>query len=182
LTPQEVRSLLFAAKNYQLGAMLPYFAIGCFCGLRPWEIRRTSWSNVDLERKEIYVSPEACKTSQDRYVTIPDNLMAWLEKCTSGGTRKGLIHFSRKEFVAVRKKANVADKWESDIMRHSAASHLYAWTQNATLVTSQMGHSLGVFMKHYKRAVTKTDGELYFQVMPTDKETNTLNLRKASSL
>jgi len=61
LTPQQVRSLLFAARKHNLGRMLPYFAIGCLCGLRPWEIRRTFWEDVNLDTKEIYVSPKPAK-------------------------------------------------------------------------------------------------------------------------
>jgi len=99
----------------------------------------------------------------------------------AGGNPQGTIHYSRSEFDAIRKAAGLSGSWGSDIMRHSAASHLYATTQNAALVTAQMGHGLSVFMKHYKRAVTKVDGEAYFHVMPTDKETNVVDLATAAS-
>ena len=56
-----------------------------------------------------------------------------------------------------------------DIMRHSAASHLYKLKENPTYVTAQMGHGLGVFMKHYKRAVPETEAQAYFNVLPTDE-------------
>ena len=177
LTPQEIRSLLFVARTHNLGQMLPYFAIGCFCGLRPWELRRTSWSNVNISTKEIYVTPEACKTAQDRFVAMPDCLIAWLELLPDS-SRKGFIYYARMDFDAIRKKAGLLDKWDRDIMRHSAASHLYGMTQNAALVTAQMGHGLSVFMKHYKHAVTKADGEGYFKVLPTDQESNIIQLAK----
>ena len=32
-----------------------------------------------------------------------------------------------------------------------------------------MGHGLGVFMKHYKRAVPETEPQAYFNVLPTDE-------------
>lgn len=177
LTPQEIRVLLFAARKHNLGRMLPYFAIGCLCGLRPWEIRRTSWSDINLDGMEIYVTPEACKTAQDRFVTIPDNLAVWLKECVPLSARNGLIPFSRADFDAIRKAAHLFSKWDSDIMRHSAASHLYAKTQNAALVTAQMGHGLNIFLKHYKRSVTKADGEAYFRVLPTDSESNIVELK-----
>jgi len=167
LTADDARLLLSAARDHNLGCMLPYFAIGCFCGLRPWELRRTNWADVNLTTKEVYVTPEACKTAQDRYVTMPDNLVEWLQLVPEP-SRTGSLFYSRKDFDAVRNKNGLIDKWQGDIMRHSAASHLYAKTQNAPLVTAQMGHGLGVFMKHYKRTVSQADGDLYFKVKPTD--------------
>jgi len=179
LSSQEVRSLLFAAKEHNLGRMLPYFAIGCFCGLRPWELRRTAWSDVNISNKEIYVTPEACKTAQDRFVTMPDCLIAWLNVFPDS-TRKGAIYYARMDFNAIRRKAGLHDTWDRDIMRHSAASHLYGMTQNAALTTAQMGHGLSVFLKHYKRAVTKADGESYFKVLPTDQEINVMQFAKTA--
>jgi len=167
LTAQDVRALLCAARDYNMGHMLPYFAIGCFCGLRPWELRRTSWADINLTTKQIYVTPEAAKTGQDRFVAMPDALMAWLQ-LVPAASMSGCLRYSRNEFDAVRKQAGVP--WQGDIMRHSAASHLYAQTQNAALVTAQMGHGLNVFLKYYRRAVTQQDGEAYFKVGPNDAQ------------
>lgn len=178
LTAQAVRALLCAARDHSMGRMLPYFAIGCFCGLRPWELRRTSWADIDLPKKQIYVTPEAAKTGQDRFVTMPDTLVAWLQ-LVSAGSRSGSLHYSRSEFNAIRKQAGVS--WQGDIMRHSAASHLYAQTQNAALVTAQMGHGLNVFLKYYRRAVTQQDGEAYFKVNPNDPQENVVPFSTATA-
>jgi integrase len=178
LTPMEIRSLLFVAKSYNLGRMLPFLAIGAFCGLRPWELRRTLWSDINFETRQIYVTPEAAKTNQDRFVDMSDCLLEWLELVPKS-TRHSSIYWTRAGFNAVRRKAGLLKKWDSDILRHSAASHLYAKTQNAALVMAQMGHGLNVFLKHYKRAVTKVDGDAYYQVLPTDKETKVLPLNMA---
>jgi integrase len=168
-TPQEVRILLSAAQRHNLRRMLPYFAIGCLCGIRPWELRRTSWNNINITTRQIYVTAEAAKTGHDRFVDMPDNLLDWLQLIPEN-SRTGLLYCDRGDFEAIRKNAGV--RWENDIMRHSAASHLYAKTQNASLVTAQMGHGLSVFLKYYHRAVTKQDGELYFTVRPDDQQEN----------
>jgi len=180
LSPSEIRSLLFIAKSYNLGRMLPFVAIGAFCGLRPWELRRTLWSDINFETRQIYVTPEAAKTMQDRFVDMPDCLLEWLQLVPQN-TRLGMIYWTRAGFNAVRKKAGLLDKWDSDILRHSAASHLYAKTGNAAQVTSQMGHGLNVFLKHYRRALTKADGDAYFQVMPTDSQEKILKFEQAVS-
>lgn len=169
LTPSEVKALLLAASRYNDGRMLPHFAIGCLCGLRPWELRKLDWSDINFVTKEIYISPEVAKTGQDRFVSMPDNLMAWLRSVPETA-RTGAISYSRRDFDAVRKAAGLHGKWECDVMRHSAASHLYAMTQNASQVTAQMGHGLSVFMRHYRKTVSKKEGEAYFLVLPDDKE------------
>ena len=176
LNPQEIRMLLFEAKKHNLGLMLPYFAIGAFCGIRPEEIKRLTWADLDFDEKHIYISVENAKCGDDRYVDMPDCLIQWLAFMPEEN-RNGLVYFSRGPFNKVRKKAGI--KWQSDVLRHSAASHMYAKTQNAAHVTAQMGHGLGVFMKYYKKCVTKKQGAEYFEVRPTDKNDNAINLNKA---
>jgi integrase len=167
LTGEDIRKLLVAARDYNKGKILPFCAIGAFCGLRPWEISRTLWSDINFTTRQIYVTPEAAKTHQDRFVDMPDCLMEWL-KLVPEFARRGQVYFTRASFEWVRKKSGLYSQWDSDILRHSAASHLYAKTSNASLVTAQMGHSLNVFLKHYRRALTATEGAAYFQVLPFD--------------
>ncbi|MBP7829586.1 MAG: tyrosine-type recombinase/integrase [Kiritimatiellae bacterium] len=176
-TPQEVRSLMFVAKEYQLGLMLPYFAIGCFAGLKSEELRRLTWEDINFETREIYVSPEAAKTSEDRFVPMQDNLVEWLQLIPDAA-RKGMLDWDRTAFQAIRKNAGVLEKWKAnmDIMRHSAASHLYKLTGNAAQTAAAMGHGLVVFMKHYKRAVSEADGKAYFDVRPTDSKSNIMGM------
>lgn len=165
MDPQEIRTLLMAAKDYAQGACLPFFALGAFCGLRPWEIRRTSWSDVKLDKKQLYVTPDACKTKEDRIVDIPDCCIAWLS-LTPEEARKGTIYFTQTQFKAVIRKAGLQARWQPDILRHTAASHLYAKTQNSTYVTAQMGHSLGVFMTYYRATVEPTQATEYYAILP----------------
>jgi len=165
LTADDVRKLMCAARDHNMGSMLPFFAIGCFCGIRPTEIQRTEWNNINFETKQIYVSKKAAKTGQDRFVDMPENLIAWMALVPQK-VRTGCQRYSRAEFEAVRKNSGVI--WQIDIMRHSAASHLYAKTHDSGLVTAQMGHELNVFLKHYRQAVTQKDGEAYFTVGPNE--------------
>jgi integrase len=168
LTASELKKLLDAARAHKEGSMLPYFAIGCFCGLRPYELRRTQWEDIDFKSKEIYVSVSASKTNEDRFVEMQDCLLEWLRRVPAE-QRQGTIVFARNSFEKVRRDAGVFDGWEDDVMRHSAASHLYKLTDNATFVTAQMGHGLRVFMNHYKRAVSKADAKSYFDVVPDEQ-------------
>lgn len=170
LTADEVESLLIAARDYRNGIMLPYFAIGCLAGLRPDEMKRITWADIDMEEKEIYVSVAASKTASDRTVTMQECLLEWLELIPKP-LRDGKLVFSRGKFERVRENAGLTEKWKKtkDIMRHSAASHLYRCSGSADVVTANMGHDLHVFLKYYKREVGKRDAERYFQILPVEK-------------
>lgn len=171
LTTAEVRRLLLVARDYCAGQMLPFFAIGAFCGLRPWELRRTSWADINLTTRQVYITPAAAKTHEDRYVDMPDCLIEWLS-LVPASARQGNISYTRAGFDGVRKQSGLYSRWDSDILRHSAASHLYAKTSNAVQVTAQMGHGLKVFLNHYRRALTANEGEAYFQILPSDATQN----------
>ena len=73
LSVAEATRLLTACPDEILAAV----AIGLFAGLRA-EIGRLDWQCVDLGRLHIEVRAATSKTAQRRFVTISENLAAWL--------------------------------------------------------------------------------------------------------
>ena len=53
--------------------------IGLFAGLRPTEMTRLDWAQVQLNNRVILVNADASKTSQKRFADISENLLAWLQ-------------------------------------------------------------------------------------------------------
>ncbi len=87
--------------------------------------------------------------------------------------RRGAIYWTRRAFDAVRRNTG-DDLWTKmqktgDILRHSCASHLYAKTGSADLVTSMCGHSLAIFLRHYRATVSRDEGCAYFDIRPVLK-------------
>lgn len=72
LTVNELRALLHTCD----GVLLPLVAIGAFAGIRPEEITKLRWSNVDFDNSEIDVPAEASKTGTRRIVEIQPVLAA----------------------------------------------------------------------------------------------------------
>ena len=70
LKPSQFRHLMEAAREYDGGSMLAYFAVCIFAGVRPAEARRLTWDDIDSEKGHIYVSPVNSKTRADRYVDM----------------------------------------------------------------------------------------------------------------
>ena len=60
LTVEECEKLLRAAEQTDRG-MIPWLALGLFCGIRPEEIRRLTWENVKIDRGFVEISGDASK-------------------------------------------------------------------------------------------------------------------------
>ena len=45
-------------------------------------------------------------------------------------------------------------------IRYSAESQVYTETAN------QLGHDIGMLLKHYRRAITKTEAEEFYNITP----------------
>ena len=57
----------------------------CFCALRPSEIRRLTWDDIDIVNKQIDIHSDKTKTRARRTVDIPENAASWLELCQITG-------------------------------------------------------------------------------------------------
>lgn len=179
----DLQRLLDAAREYCAGLMIPYFALCALAGLRPSEARRVDWANIDLEKAEVYLSPEVVgKTYADRFVHLQPNAVVWLS-IIPPKARRGRIHWTRRHYQAVRQLAGeeVATKMRTtkDILRHSSASHLYAMTRSADQVTANHGHDIRIFLKHYRATVSQVEGTDYFNVLPGGSKGTVIPMRKA---
>jgi len=56
------RTLLATALSFDGGALVPHVGLSVFCGLRPAEVARISWSDVYLAPGTIGISDHATKT------------------------------------------------------------------------------------------------------------------------
>ncbi len=163
-TENQASSLLNASRKLhpQLVASL---SIGLFAGLRPNEIERLEWKDIDLERRIIVVSAEKSKTATRRITKIESNLYEWLLICPD---RKGKIHpvNPRKAREDCMKIAKITE-WPADVLRHSYASHHMAHFRDPARLALEMGHTSQVMIhRHYKALVTPQEGEKYWQISP----------------
>jgi integrase len=176
LTPDQFRALLVAAQGEP--DVLATFAIGGFAGIRPEEIARMEWSNIDLEHGQIDISAEKSKTAKHRYVKIEPVLAAWLRltDTLSAKVVEGLIQGQpnfRRRYDAVRKAAGFSVRksdgvlWPHDCLRHSFASFHLAKFKNAAETALQLGHEgTSMLFQNYRSRVRESDAEAWFQLMP----------------
>ncbi len=161
LTPEQTRQLLESADP----TIRPVLAIGAFAGLRPAEITRLDWREVQLDRGFIEVTAAKSKTASRRLVTILPNLKAWLEPAAK---QNGPVYpvNGRKLTDAARNSAGLKD-WPSNALRHSYASYHLAAYQNAAALALSLGHTTtSVLFAFYREVVRPEDAAAYWSILP----------------
>ncbi len=76
-SPAEMAEILEAAPE----GLVPFLTIGAFAGIRPAEIQRLTWRNIQLDHNLIEIRAANAKTASRRTVPILPNLKLWLEPC-----------------------------------------------------------------------------------------------------
>jgi integrase len=168
LTPKQAESLMLAADTDN--DLLPYHALGLFAGIRPLELQRLEWDDIDLDEGHIEITSSVSKTSRRRIIEIEPNLAAWLTHYIANGgeTVGGVTPTSnlRNRLRKIREAAGLAE-WTQDVMRHSYASYWLAEHSDINRLTLQMGHeSADMLWKHYNKASKRKDAALYWKIMP----------------
>jgi integrase len=169
---EQLTTLLAAAPP----EYLPVLAIGAFAGLRPEEINKLQWEDLDFEEGTIRVNASAAKTRRKRFAEISDNLRTWLEpyaRCSGPVARPNLQKLRR----ATMKQAKI-EKWPPDVLRHSFASAHYAFHMDPARTAVIMGHRDQNMLLTYYRAVMKpSEAAKYWNLVPNSTMHSTKLIR-----
>ena len=131
--------------------LLAYVVLGLWCGLRPTaELGRLQWDDVDLDHEEpsVFIHPE-WKVKHSRRVDIPECAVALLHLCKK---RSGAVvnpKNLRGRLDWLKQKADVAEAWAPDIMRHTYASMHYGLHNDKNAIANQLGHVGQGVLAHY---------------------------------
>lgn len=173
LTLAEVRQLLTAAQDFKGGKLIPYVALSLFSGIRPTELARISWENIDLDAGTVTIGAKLAKMRQRRIIEfvqlterdkkgieikLPANLRAWL---LPHATDKTPFHGKnwRKDFDALKKQVGFGNpelepRWKK--RKETAAEKarrekLKPWTPDILRHTA-ISHHLAYFQHEGKTA------------------------------
>lgn len=86
LTEDELKKLLKAIPHHKCGTM---FLIMLICGLRPSELRRLKWTDIDFERNFLRVRESKTKNGENRIVPIADIGIEYLKALKAEYIRLG---------------------------------------------------------------------------------------------
>lgn len=160
-TPTELDALLKVASR----EVLPYLVLGAFAGIRTAEIKRLSWSDIDLAAGYIEIKAKNAKTRQRRLIRIQPNLAAWLATLIKpSGPVSDLERPEKTVQQIYAEKAKVS--WKRNGLRHSYISYRMAATNDENMVSSEAGNSPAIVFKNYRQLVKPEQATAWFQLMP----------------
>ncbi len=128
--------------------LAPYIAIAAFAGIRPTEIMRLKYGDINLEDGCISVRRAASKTGGTRHVDIHPTLRAWLASLHPSRHSPDALLFRAsshliKRLRAVRRRAGFdsTNPWPEDALRHSYASYYLKAGGTLERLQLNMGHT-----------------------------------------
>jgi len=169
-----VKRLMQAAEAHKQGVCIPYVALGLFCAIRPTELARLSWNEIDVKAGTVTIGAKLAKMRQRRIVDIPKNALQFLAPHALSKTPiKGMNW--RRDFDAVKAASGYGGRageqaelkpWTADVMRHTGISHHLAQHQHEGKTATWAGNSPDVVQRHYKRLVNKNDSKAFWAIVP----------------
>lgn len=156
LTVEQAKVLLGSCPD----TIKPYLALAMFAGIRPDEILRMDWADVDLETRTVEVKG---KTRHRRIVPLEDAAVAMLSRFKK---ESGRVAPSKSTLKRWRKKKRelIGGKWTADILRHTAASYLLPIVKDIGIVATRFGNSPKMLQEHYIRPVTREAAERFWSL------------------
>src|SRR4029077_14512032 len=145
--------------------MLPFWTIGAFAGLRPAEIERLTWNEIDFEAGLIEVKASKAKTASRRLVAIQPNLREWLAPYRTLAGRVCPVNLRRKSDED-RERAKLRADWPQNALRHSFGSYHLAQFNDAAKLALEMGNSPATIFRHYRQLVKPRQAALYWKIAP----------------
>jgi integrase len=199
LTVRQASALLHGALAKPDLELLPYVALGLFCGIRTSELFKLDWQMVDLRARHVTIGSKIAKKRRIRVVTIPDCCRAWLIAggvetsgpiCPQGFNRrwdKLLSVADRFESVDAKGRLHLSSKplgllpWKSNALRHSAASYHFARHGDTSRTCAMLGQKDDqVLFDHYRSLVKPADARRFYAIKPPAHGRKIVPLRNAA--
>ncbi len=166
LSTTELRRLLHTARTPEHRPCMAALGLMLWAGVRPAEVTRLAWEDIDAEESVIVLRPRHSKTGGARHITLHPVLRAWLAEVE--GARQGPLCPGcwARRWRKLREAAGLTP-WRQDVLRHSFASyHIKQWHDYARLQL-EMGHrSAELLRTRYlsMRGITAADAARFWRV------------------
>lgn len=142
LTPEEITDIMNAARKHEGGNCLAAVGMMLYAGIRPHEVARLTWEQVDLDNRAIYIQPRHSKTGGARRVSIHAPLLHILR--AKRGTANSFICPASwlKHWQILRQEAGWkgAHRWSPDALRHTFASYHLSHFRSFAELQCEIGH------------------------------------------
>ncbi len=138
LTIKQISKFMKAMRSKDLQCMQPAVRLMLWCGIRPGEVQRLKWRDIDFRENVVYVDGLASKTGGARAVPLRGaaaNLRQFQGKLDEHIAPRNWMRLWAK----LRRHAGMR-KWQKDVMRHTFASMHLKRYHNLYLLQEEMGH------------------------------------------
>ena len=161
----ETKRLIKTAQN-ESSECAVVAALLLYTGIRPREVRRLTWRDIDTEEKTITVRSQCSKTGGVRQVEIPPVLNRFLI-AHSSEFKEGKICPTDwlRRWRKIRDNSGFRGRWVQDVLRHTYASFHAKRYADLPRLQLNMGHrDLSLLRSRYvnMRGITKSDAKSFF--------------------
>lgn len=142
LTLEQVNQLLTTAALPEHRCCAAAVGIMLWAGIRPAEVARLQWKDINSEDNLITVARQISKTGGARLVTILPVLQRWLHRWKQDAppTSRVVPSCWVRRWKALRRDAGL-EPWRPDTLRHTFASYHLVHYRDIYLLQTEMGHS-----------------------------------------
>ncbi len=134
-----IRKLInISKKNIRLRPMEAPLRLMLWCGIRPTEVRRLRWGDIDPSEKLVYIESTNSKTGGARAVPLRGGALALLKESHDPTHLIAPSNWNRL-WKQLRLEAG-CHTWQSDALRHTFASMHIKRFHNLPLLQEEMGH------------------------------------------
>lgn len=174
LEASDIQALLHQAKTMFDQSCLAAVGLMLYAGIRPHELERLRWKNINLNTKTILIASSHSKTGGCRIVSIHPVLRNLLRSCPPAAPDTPICPTGwRRKWTQLHHAAGwdgVSKKWQADSLRHTFATYHACYYRNLTDLQMEMGHSsLKLLQYRYLNMNhrSKKDAKQFWHPQPT---------------
>ena len=141
LNLSQIKNLIKTAKLPKHRECLPALGLLMFAGIRPREVHRLTWKDIDLEENSITIHSICSKTGGVRQVEICPALKRLLIPYAKNKSQEKICpHDWQKRWRDIRNDSGFKDGWVQDVLRHTYASYHAKRFKDLPRLQLNMGH------------------------------------------
>lgn len=141
-------------------------ALLVYTGIRPREVRRLTWRDIDTEEKTITVRSQCSKTGGVRQVEIPPALNRLLITHKSENSSHICPTDWQRRWRKIRDNSGFRGRWVQDVLRHTYASFHAKNYADLPRLQLNMGHrDLSLLRSRYVNMhdISRADAKCFFE-------------------
>ena len=166
LSLPKIHKLYKSAESNFSGECVVPFALMLWAGIRPREVRRLRWKDIDLTENIITITSQNSKTGGTRHITILPVLKKILLQHQKADEMPIIPPNWDNKWRYVRKHADLQAKWQQDVLRHTFASYHAKHFKNLPHLQLEMGHhNLSLLRSRYinMQGISKKSAKEFFR-------------------